>query len=117
MTVVVRLRGIEVEGRHGAFDEERERPQPFAIDLELEVDAAEDELAATADYEQVVSVVRGLMATESFLLIETLARRVAGVVADLPGVRSCRAVVRKPGAADRLKIEDVSAEASSDDRA
>jgi dihydroneopterin aldolase len=115
VTVVVRLRGIEVEGRHGVFDEEQERPQPFVIDLELEVNPTEDDLAATADYAQVVSVVRGLMATESFRLIETLAMRVARVVADLPGVRSCRAKVHKPGVASRLKVEDVSAEAAAGD--
>lgn len=113
MPVRIRLRGIEVEGRHGVREDEREKPQPFEVDLEIEVDPAGDDLAATADYERVVSVVRGLVATESFLLIETLARRVAEVVADLPGVRSCRAVVHKPGAARRLKLEDVTAEATA----
>lgn len=109
----VRLQGIEVEGRHGVREDERETTQPFAVDLELVVDPEEDELEATADYERVVSVVRGLVATESFRLIETLARRVAAVVAALPGVRSCRAVIHKPQAARRLKVADVTAEATA----
>lgn len=111
----IRLRGIAVEGRHGAREDERRTPQPFEVDLELVVDPREDELEATADYERVVSVVRGVVATESFLLIETLARRVAGAVADLPGVRSCRAVVHKPEAARRLRVGDVTAEATAGD--
>jgi 7,8-dihydroneopterin aldolase/epimerase/oxygenase len=110
---LVRLSGIRVDGRHGVRPDEQERPQPFEIDLELVVDAEGDDLATTADYEHVVSVVRGLVATESYRLIETLVGRVAQVVADLPGVRSCRAVVRKPKAAERLKVRIVSAEATA----
>lgn len=109
--MVIRIRGIRCEGRHGVPDEERERPQPFVVDLEIEVEADEDDLSATADYDGVLRVVRGLVATESFRLIETLARRIAEAVAGRPGAVSCRATVHKPQVARSLGVEDVSAEA------
>jgi 7,8-dihydroneopterin aldolase/epimerase/oxygenase len=116
VTERVRLLGIEVEGRHGVHQDEQEHPQPFEVDLELVVEAKDDDLASTADYEHVVSVVRELVATDSYRLIETLAGRVASAVAELPGVGSCRAVVRKPRAADRLRVRVVSAEATAPGR-
>ncbi len=111
--MLIRMSGIRCEGRHGVPDEERERPQPFVVDLEIEVEAAEDDLSATADYDGVLRVVRGLVATESFHLIETLARRIAEVVASQPGSLSCRATVHKPKTARSLGVEDVSAEATA----
>lgn len=111
MPELVRLRGIRADGRHGVRPDERERPQPFLLDLELAVEVLEDDLAHTADYDLVVRVVRGLIATESFHLIETLAQRVAEVVVKQDGVLSCRAVVHKPRAAEALGLDDVSAEA------
>lgn len=113
MPELVRLTGIKGEGRHGVHDRERERPQPFVVDLELVVEPLEDDLSATADYDEVTRVVRGLIATESYRLIETLVRRIAEVVADIDGVLSCRAVVHKPKAADALSVRDVSAEATA----
>jgi len=113
MPELVRLTGIKGEGRHGVHDREQERPQPFVVDLELVVDPLEDDLSATADYDEVVRVVRGLVATESYRLIETLVRRIAEVVAAVRGVRSCRVVVHKPRAADSLGVGDVSVEATA----
>jgi dihydroneopterin aldolase len=107
----LRVAGIGAEGRHGARPGERDRPQPFTVDLDVVVDPSSDELAATADYRRVVEVARGVVAGESHVLLETIAERVASAVASLPGVVTCRAVVHKPEAAARLKADDVSAEA------
>lgn len=111
MAELIRISGIRCEGRHGVPHEERDRPQPFVVDLEIEVEATEDDLSATADYDGVLRVVRDLVATESFHLIETLARRIAEVVASQPGAASCRATVHKPKVAGSLGVGDVSAEA------
>jgi dihydroneopterin aldolase len=113
MPQLLRLTGIRAEGRHGAVDEERERPQPFVVDLEVVVEAETDELSSTADYRDIVAAAREVITSESHVLVETLALTVARRIALVPGVRSCRAVVHKPGAADRLAIGDVSAEATA----
>lgn len=114
MTQVVRVRGLRLEGRHGARAPEREEPQPFVVDLELVVQAKDDDLSTTGDYRDVVAAARAVVERESVALIETLADRIARAVVALPGVRSCRAVVHKPLAAGRLGAADVSAEATTE---
>jgi 7,8-dihydroneopterin aldolase/epimerase/oxygenase len=111
---LIRLTGLRVEGRHGAVELEREDPQPFVVDLELVVEPRDDELSTTADYRDVIASVRSLVETESHALIETLAERVAALVAGRTEVRSCRALVHKPAAAERLEVADLSAEARAE---
>lgn len=113
MTGTVRISGIRAEGRHGVLEWERERAQPFVVDLEMDVDPAGDDLTTTADYARLAPAVQDLVAGESYRLIETLASRIAKVVAEMPGVVRCRAVVHKPEAARSLGVSDVSAEAVS----
>ena len=44
------LSGIEADGRHGARSGEKDAPQPFVVDLDLEVNVGEDRIDGTADY-------------------------------------------------------------------
>lgn len=109
----LRIRGIKAEGRHGASGGERDEPQPFLVDVEIEVEAQHDDIATTADYRDVVETVRNLVASQSVAIIETLAERVATAVLAVPGVVRCRATVHKPRAAGRLDADDISAEAEA----
>lgn len=113
MSETIRITGLAAEGRHGARPGERDRPQGFLVDLAIEVEPTGDDLATTADYRAAVDAVRRVVEVESYALIETMARRIASLVAEMPGVRACRAVVHKPAAADRLGAGDVSAEAAA----
>lgn len=101
------MSGLRVMARHGVLPEERERAQPFEIDLEMEADLHEagerDELALTVDYGEVIERVAALAATTSFELIEALAEAVAGCVLSEAKVRAVTVTVRKmhpPVAAD-----------------
>lgn len=111
MSHTIHLRGIRAEGRHGASRGEQDAPQAFLVDLEIAVEALDDDLGTTADYRVVVFAVQDLVSKKSFALIETIAERIAETVVDVPGVRWCRATVHKPRAAERLRIGDVSASA------
>jgi dihydroneopterin aldolase len=113
---IVRLRGITAEGRHGASTGERDEPQPFLVDLDIDVEARHDDLASTADYRVVVETVRNLVQSQSVRIIETLAERIATAVLAVPGVLRCKAVVHKPRATERLGADDVSAEAEAGQR-
>jgi dihydroneopterin aldolase len=113
MPQLIRLTGIRAEGRHGAVEKEREDPQPFVVDVEVVVEAEKDTLIATADYRDVAAVVREVVGGESHVLLEILAGAVARRVAAVPGVLSCRAVVHKPAAAERMDVADISAEATA----
>ena len=114
MPQLVRVIGIGAEGRHGASDGERNASQRFTVDVEAVVEARDDDLATTADYRDIVARTREVIETESHTIIETVAERVAGAVAAVDGVLSCRATVHKPAAAGRLQADDISAEATAE---
>jgi dihydroneopterin aldolase len=110
-TVRILLTGIGAEGRHGASLGERDAPQPFVLDLDLFVDVGGDTLEDTADYRDLVLTARSVVEQESFALLESLAGAVADAVAAHDRVASVVATVRKPGAAERLGVADVAAQA------
>ena len=80
----IQLRGLRVVGVHGVLPEERERAQPFQIDLDIEADlaraGASDRLDDTLDYGEITSVAAAVVATESYGLLERLATRIAEAV-------------------------------------
>jgi dihydroneopterin aldolase len=80
----IELRGLRASGICGALPEERERPQPFEVDLDVEADlavaGASDELADTLDYGAIAAEVERVITTERFTLLERMATRIAEVV-------------------------------------
>lgn len=107
------LTGIRAEGHHGARDGEKDTPQPFVVDLDIEVEAERDSIDATADYRAVTDAVREIVERGSFDLIEAMAEAIAARVNAFPHVTSVTAVVHKPNAAGRLGIDGVAAGVSA----
>jgi FolB domain len=107
------LSGIRAEGRHGARPGEKDAPQPFVVDLDLEVQVADDVIEATADYRGVSEAVRAIVTDRSFDLIEVMAAEIAAAVRAMPNVVRVTAVVHKPNAALRLDIDGVAAAATA----
>lgn len=103
------LTGIHAEGRHGARPGEKDAPQPFVVDLDLEVDVGEDTIEGTADYRLISERVRGVVATGSFDLIESMAAQIARECLSYERVMRASVVVHKPNAAQRLGIDGVAA--------
>jgi dihydroneopterin aldolase len=91
--------GLRELGVHGALPEEQVRPQPFEVNLELQVDLAKagasDDLADTVDYGVVCDAVSRVVATESYRLLERLAQRIAEVCTADPRVIGVVVEVRK----------------------
>lgn len=81
MDDVIEVRGLRCSAVVGALREERDRPQPLSFDLDLvrpfETAALNDDLAATTNYAEVLSVVVAVARDGAFWLLETLAYRVA----------------------------------------
>lgn len=107
------LSGIRAEGRHGARSGEKDEPQPFVVDLDLEVEVREDSIDGTADYRAITDAVREVVEQGSFDLIETMADAIARRIASFPQVAAVTAVVHKPNAAGRLGIDGVAAAATA----
>lgn len=108
------LTGITAQGRHGANPGEKDHPQDFVVDLDVEVDVADDRLASTADYRSLIRAAREAVERGSFDLLETLAHAVADAVVAKMGVVRVNAVVHKPGAARSNEVQGVAAAASAE---
>jgi dihydroneopterin aldolase len=95
----IEVRGVRVEGVHGVLEEERARPQPFEVDLDLYLDTAEaaatDDLATTADYAAAVDAVVAVVTGPPHRLVESLAGAIAAAVLDDPHVVEVTVAVRK----------------------
>lgn len=113
MTAKLFLTGIRAEGRHGVHPWEKETPQPFVVDLDLELDVAGDELGGTADYRAIVRAVQETVETASFDLLESLAAAVASAVVSLERVLRATVVVHKPEAARSVGVDGIAAAASA----
>jgi dihydroneopterin aldolase len=91
--------GVTALGRHGVLPEERQRAQPFEVDLEIEapLDLAgrRDDLADTVDYGQVIAGVVEIIEERSFQLLEALAGAIADDVLRHELVTSVVVEVRK----------------------
>jgi dihydroneopterin aldolase len=107
------LSGIRAEGRHGARPGEKDEPQPFVVDLDLEMEVGGDSIGETADYRAITETVRELVEEGSFDLIESMAEVIARRVASMPHVSTATALVHKPNAAGRLRIDGVAAAATA----
>jgi dihydroneopterin aldolase len=108
------LTGITAQGRHGVNPGEKDEPQDFVVDLDVEVGVADDKLSSTADYRSLIRTARETVEQGSFDLLETLAHAVADAVVALDGVVRVNAVVHKPGAARSNEVQGVAAAASAE---
>lgn len=95
----IELRGLRVLGTHGVLVEERDRAQPFEVDLFLDVDlraaGRSDALADTVDYGELAERVASVVSGERHALLERLADRIAESVRLDPRVTSVTVEVRK----------------------
>ena len=77
----IEINDLRVLGRHGVLPEERERDQPFALDIVAWLDTAaaqaSDDLADTVDYGALATLAAEVVAGRSYQLLETLAGRLA----------------------------------------
>ena len=80
----IELRGLVALSICGALTEERERPQPLEVDLDVHLDLApagrSDDLNDTVDYGGVCSAAERAVAASPAALLEHLAERVADAV-------------------------------------
>ena len=96
------LRGLEVECIIGFIDWERCVKQRIQIDLELPVDctraARSDDVVDTLDYKSVAKRVIAFVEASEFMLVETMAHRMAMLILEEFGIEWVRISINKPGA-------------------
>ena len=95
------LAGMAFEARHGVLDREKAEAQRFEVDVELALDVQpaglDDDLTRTVDYRAVYAVVRQIVESTTFDLLEALAEAIAHeVLAEHALVAEVVVRVRKP---------------------
>jgi dihydroneopterin aldolase len=110
----IRICGIDVLGHHGVDEAEREVGQRLIIDLELFVDLQEaidgDDIRKTVNYEAVCGVVEKVASEEEFLLLESLADKIARCVLDRFAPLEVVVRVKKPNLPITTRVESVEVE-------
>ncbi|HAT57386.1 MAG TPA: dihydroneopterin aldolase [Gammaproteobacteria bacterium] len=99
---IVYIRELEIEAIIGIYDWERETKQTVSIDLEMGCDntkaAASEDIADALDYKAVAKRLISFVEGSEFLLVETLAEKIAGIVLEEFSVPWLRLRLGKPGA-------------------
>jgi dihydroneopterin aldolase len=102
------------QGRHGYYEHEQVRPQRFEVDVELVLNlqpaGVDDDLEQTVDYARVYRVVRQIVESTTYRLLEALAEAIAHeVLAAFPitevGVRVRKPQVDLGGPLDHAAVE------------
>lgn len=110
----IRIKGIRAYGYTGYFAAEQTLGQWFEVDLRISLDlsrtGADDELAHSLDYSQVVDRVRSLVEQSRFRTLERLATVICAAVLEFDKVGRVDATLTKlaapiPGFAGRIAIE------------
>jgi dihydroneopterin aldolase len=96
----IEISDLRVVGTHGVLPEERERAQPFSLDIAAWLDTAaaqrSDDLADTVDYGQLARTAAEVVAGRSFQLLEALAGQLAdALLGSDPRLEAVEVVVRK----------------------
>jgi dihydroneopterin aldolase len=108
------LANMRFQGRHGFYDHELLATQPFEVDVELVLDlqpaGMDDDLTKSVDYAAVYEVVRAIVESTSFRLLEAIAEAIshellADFAVDEVGVRVRKPAVKLGGPLDHAGVQ------------
>ena len=119
MTDRITLRRMVFVGHHGLTEQERSRPQPLEVDVELYLNlqpaGVDDDITHTVDYGHAFEICREIVEATNFKLLEAIAEGMAQeLLAAFPPVAQVAVRVRKvqlplTGTLDHAEIEIVRA--------
>lgn len=99
---IVYIRDLKIETVIGIFDWERRIRQTVSLDLEMATDirkaAASDDIKDALDYKAVSKRLIAFVSESEFLLVETMAEKIAAIVLAEFNVPWLRLRLSKPGA-------------------
>ena len=78
MSFDINISKIKCSGKHGIYIQEKQNNQEFLVDIHINIsDFSEDDINKTLNYEEIVNLVIKIVNTESYDLIETLAKHIS----------------------------------------
>ena len=100
MSDTIELRGIRVFGRHGANPGEKDVPQPFDIEVSLDVDLSaartSDALADPVNYDSLHKAIVAIVRDRSYDLLERLGQDMLDVILTDPRITRASVQIAKP---------------------
>ena len=110
----VLIKNMTFNGCHGCDDYEKYKPQPFAIDIELNLNLSDsmvnDSIESTINYSEVYKLVEEVVEKESYDLIEKLASVIIDKIKKHFMVDGIKVLVKKPNAPISGKFDYVAVE-------
>ena len=96
------IKGLRVYAYHGVKETEKEKGQPFELDVTLSVDVSaagqSDDLAQTVNYSKVAKRIIAVMQSEKNDLLERVSTRVAEMILTEFPVNEVTVLLKKPRA-------------------
>ena len=78
MSFDINISKIKCSGKHGIYEHEKQNDQEFLVDIHVSIsDFSSDDINKTLNYEEIVNLVIKFVNTESYDLIETLAKQIS----------------------------------------
>ena len=98
----INITGIRGYGYTGYLSEEQVLGQWFEVNLTLSIDLTQagktDQIEHTLDYRQAIAIVKNLIQSNRFALVEKLAAAIADEILQLDRVQQVRVQLTKPAA-------------------
>jgi len=101
MSTIVAVEDYKVKGKHGVFDYEREKDQPFVISIWaiLKEPSSDDDLASSVDYGFLQRTAHDVIASgDSVKMMETLCDKIIEIVSGHLNVAGVKIRIEKPNA-------------------
>ena len=101
MGTIVAVENYKLKGKHGVFDFEREKDQPFIVSIwvSLKEPATNDEIETSVDYGFLQRTIHDVVARgDSVYMMETLCDKIIEIVSGHLNVATVRIRIEKPDA-------------------
>ena len=111
----IKIKNLEIFGKHGVFPEENALGQKFVVSATLYTDLRNagktDDLETSLDYGKICSIIKDFVESNVFMLIERVAEGLAEkLLEDNVALQKIKVKVKKPWAPVALHLETVSVE-------
>lgn len=109
----IKIKNLEVFGKHGVFKEENKLGQKFSVSANLYLDARaagiEDDLSQSVHYGKVCHFINDFMRERTYQLIEAVAEHLAQeILLNFTHIKKLDLEIKKPWAPIGLPLEEVS---------
>ena len=114
MSFDINISKIKCSGKHGIYDYEKQNDQEFLVDIDINIsDFSEDDINKTLNYEEIVDLVIKFVNTESYDLIETLAKQISDEIVfkhakNVSMLQEIKVTVHKPNTILKDRTEGIS---------